>query len=278
MDAQRVIRGTRVMTDGLFVESPEERVEHLEEFAETFCTTVAGGCGQAEALSVFGQTLCTTVAGGCGQAEALLVFGQTLCTTVAGGCGQAETPEALAQMLCATVAGGRGQAETPEAFGQTLCATVAGGCGQAETPEVFGQMLCANVAGGRGQAREPDEHGEHLYPFAQTLCSNVARGCDHADEAPPDSDLRIGFRPRIFGVGHPPLKSEAVRLRGGERDGFRDRSSGHKKAASRTGVFHVSRRRQRSAAPIDQFDQFEVMRASSPVPPCSSSESVVKLT
>jgi hypothetical protein len=71
------------------------------------------------------------------------------------------------------------------------------------------------------------------------------------------------------------LKSEAVRPRGGERDGFRDRSSGHKDAASRTGVFHLSRRRHPSVA---RSTQFAVIVASSAVPPCSSSESVTKLT
>src|SRR5580698_3181070 len=78
-----------------------EWVEHLEEFAETLCTTAAGGRGQAEALSVFAQTLCATAAGGRGQAEALSVFAQTLCATAAGGRGQAQEPDERGEHLYA---------------------------------------------------------------------------------------------------------------------------------------------------------------------------------
>jgi predicted RNase H-like HicB family nuclease len=133
----------------------EERGEHLEEFVETRCATVAGGRGQAEALEKLREALFEFV-------EDLRELGQALCATVAGGRGQAEAREELVedlpelgQALCATVAGGRGQAKALEKLQEalfelvedllqlrpSLCATVAGGCGQTEALEELFEVL-----------------------------------------------------------------------------------------------------------------------------------------
>ena len=57
---------------------PDEHREHPYAFAQTLCTTEAGGCGQAETLSAFAP-----------MPEALA---QTRCVNSADGCAQAETP------------------------------------------------------------------------------------------------------------------------------------------------------------------------------------------
>jgi len=58
-------------------------VEVLLEHRQALCSTVAGGCGQAEALEEHREMLSELV-------EHLLEHRQTLCATVASGCGQAE--------------------------------------------------------------------------------------------------------------------------------------------------------------------------------------------
>jgi hypothetical protein len=57
----------------------------LFELGQALCATVAGGCGQAEALEELFEVLFELV-------EGLRELGQALCATVAGGCGQAEDP------------------------------------------------------------------------------------------------------------------------------------------------------------------------------------------
>jgi hypothetical protein len=87
-----------------------ELVEDLLEHGQALCATVAGGCGQAEALlehremlfelveslREHGQTLCASLAGGCGHAEALDEFGKVLFELV-------EDLWNLRQALCASV-------------------------------------------------------------------------------------------------------------------------------------------------------------------------------